>query len=229
MNQATKTSRQALTPADEAEIAEYLLQYPDFLSRHPEALRAQHIPHTTGAAVSLVERQVSLLRKDAEATRHQLEQFIQVAKENDQLNNRLHSLTLALIEAQGLEELLSTLHDELHSQFRADAVELKLFSADEVENAVDDPALEVFQVFMDADRPTCGQLDADQLQTLFGDDIGDNGSAALIPVKSSNLSGIMAIGSRDMNRFHPGMAVDFLVRLGELVSLALQSVSVREE
>ena len=81
--------------------------------------------------------------------------FIQVAKENDQLNNRLHTLTLALIEAHGLEQLLSTLHDELHSQFRADAVELKLFSADEVENAVDDPALKVFQVFMEADRPTC--------------------------------------------------------------------------
>lgn len=62
---------------------------------------------------------------------------------------------------------------------------------------------------------------------LFGDQAGDSGSAALIPIRTSELSGVLAIGSRDRNRFHAGKGVDFLVRLGELVSLTLQAVNRR--
>jgi len=33
--------------------------------------------------------------------------------------------------------------------------------------------------------------------------------------------GFLAIGSGDADRFHPGMSIDFLSRLGELVAEAL--------
>lgn len=229
MNQATRPASTALTSADEADITDYLIQHPDFLSRNPAALKAQHIPHETGQAVSLLEHQARLLRRDTAAAEKQLKELIAVARENDQLNARMHALTLALIEAQDLDALVNTIHDELHSQFQADAVELKLFSHDEIETHDSDPGLTVFKDFMAADQPTCGQLKTEQLQSLFGEQIGSNGSAALIPIKTKTLVGIMAIGSRDKNRFHPGMAVDFLIRLSELVSLALQSVATSGE
>ena len=42
-------------------------------------------------------------------------------------------------------------------------------------------------------------------------------------VGSWRAQGFLAIGSRDGNHFHPGKSMDFLVRLGELVSAALAS------
>jgi len=175
--------------------------------------------------VSLVEHQVKVLRKQTSNYRNQLEQLVTVARENDQLNRRLHRLTLALIEAGDLEELLNTLQDELRAQFDADAVELKLFSLKELEAHANEPGLAVFQDFLETDRPSCGQLDTEKLESLFGSQAGETGSAALIPIRTNNLSGVLAIGSRDVQRFHQGKGLDFLTRLGELVSLTLQTVS----
>ena len=39
-------------------VAKYLRKYPDFLVKHPEVLQAVKLPHESGAAVSLIERQV---------------------------------------------------------------------------------------------------------------------------------------------------------------------------
>ena len=47
---------------DEAQVAEYLQSHPDFFERHQNLLTTIRIPHRTGGAVSLVERQASSLR-----------------------------------------------------------------------------------------------------------------------------------------------------------------------
>jgi uncharacterized protein YigA (DUF484 family) len=74
-------------------------------------------------------------------------------------------------------------------------------------------------------KPSCGPLAKAQLEYLFGSQAGETGSAALIPMQTHTLMGVLAIGSRDPDRFAPGKGVDFLVRLGELVERSLQTVS----
>jgi len=209
----------------EQRITDYLEQHPDFFLRHPEILDRLQVPHPTGGAVSLLEHKIRRLEEKAEGYRQQLHELIEVARENEQLNQRLHQLTLNLIEATRFDEILATLQDELRGRFQADAVELKLFSTEELESArISEAGLAIFRKFMHTDKPTCGPLSGDKLKVLFGDQAGDEGSAALIPIRTSRLSGVLAIGSRDPNRFHAGKGVDFLVRLGELVSLTLQAV-----
>ena len=48
------------------------------------------------------------------------------------------------------------------------------------------------------------------------------GSAALVPLGERADIGFLAIGSADADRFHPGMSIDFLGRIGELVAGALK-------
>ncbi len=209
----------------EARIASYLAQHPDFFLRHEELLETLRVPHRTGDAVSLLEHKIRMLEDKAGRYRRQLEELIEVARDNDRLNQRLHQLTLRLIEATTLDEVLATLQDELRGRFQADAVELKLFSEEELEQAhVSEAGLAIFQKFMRADKPTCGPLAGDKFKVLFGDQAGESGSAALIPIRTTELSGMLAIGSRDRERFHAGKGVDFLIRLGEVVSLTLQAV-----
>jgi uncharacterized protein YigA (DUF484 family) len=213
---------------DEASrVADYLLQHPDFLDRHPQVLSALNVPHETGGAVSLVQRQVNTLRAQANKYRSQLEGLLEVARENDSLTARLHRLTLALIDASSLDDVLATLQDQLREQFQADAVELKLFSANELKQHAEQgeagPAM--FQDFMAKRRPSCGTLPRSQLDFLFGEQASDTASVALIPLNAGHLEGVLAIGSQDRERFHSGKGLDFLTRLGDIVSHALQAVT----
>jgi uncharacterized protein YigA (DUF484 family) len=215
----------------EAEIADYLRAHADFFARHPDLLHSLQLPHDAGSGtVSLIERQMQVLRDKANEYRNQLEQLIAVARENDDLNRRLHQLTLTLIETDDLENLMDTLLDDLREQFRADAVELKLFSAENLEQAVNerqaDPLL--FDDFMKKGKPKCGALKKDQLQYLFGSLAAETGSVALIPLTHKHVEGVLAIGSRDPQRFHPGKDTEFLQRLGDLVSHALGRIKPLE-
>ncbi len=216
------------TPEDlEAEqVVEYLVAHPYLLSEYPAALAAQELPHDTGSAVSLVERQIRILREQADKYRSQLEELVHVARENESLNRRLHRLTLALIDARAFEEVVDVLQDELREQFQADAVELKLFSAEDLNAHATEAGPALFRDFMTKGRPSCGPLDGKKLEYLFDSQSGDTGSAALIPLRTRSLVGVLAIGSRDPERFNAGKGVDFLVRLSEVVSHTLQAVSV---
>lgn len=209
----------------ETQIADYIAAHPDFFVRHPEALAAIDIPHPTGDAVSLIERQVRTLRNQNEVYRRQLEDLVGVARENDALAKRLHRLTLALIETHSFDEVLNTLQDELREQFKADAVEMKLFASDQLEAHAHEPGPALFSDFLKRGRPNCGQLDKQKLEYLFGPQAGETGSAALIPLSAPPLAGVLAIGSRDPKRFHEGKSVDFLQRLAEVVSATLQAAS----
>jgi uncharacterized protein YigA (DUF484 family) len=209
----------------EEQIAEYLITHPDFFERHPDALAAIDIPHPTGDAVSLIERQVRTLREQSTKYRQQLENLVSVARENDALARRLHRLTLALIETHSFDEVLNTLQDELREQFKADAVEMKLFASDQLEAHAHEAGPALFRDFLKRARPNCGKLDKAKLEYLFGPQAGETGSAALIPLAAPPLAGVLAIGSRDPDRFHEGKSVDFLQRLAEVVSAKLQSAS----
>lgn len=212
-------------PDEEKEVADYLVAHPGFFERHLELLRDLRIPHpSSGQAISLLERQVMTLRDQVKRYRSQFDDLIQVARENDRLSRQLHELTLALIEAHSLEEVLNTLQDELRSQFQADAVELRLFSTADLERAVNqgEPGPALFRDFMSKGRPTCGVLQQEQLAYLFGSQAAETGSVALVPITGERTMGILAIGSRDADRFHPGKGTDFLRRLGEVVSRTLQ-------
>lgn len=216
----------------EADIADYLREHGDFFSRHPDLLQTLYVPHDAGAGtVSLVERQTQLLRKKTNEYRSQLEQLIAVARENDDLNRRLHQLTLTLIETEDIENLMDTLLDDLRVQFKADAVELKLFAAENLEQAVNEgqPDPLMFDDFMKKGKPKCGALKKEQLQYLFGSLATETGSVALIPLNHKNVEGILAIGSNDAQRFHPGKDTEFLKRLGDLVSHALGRLKPLEQ
>ncbi len=218
-------SPEAFVPDDqkETEIARYLIQVPDFFKRHQDLLMQMAIPHQSGDAVSLVEHQVRLLRQQNTQYQTQLNALIEVAKANDETAKRLHQLTLLLIETRDLDELFNTLLDGLRELLHMDAVELKLFSADELETDADESGPAMFRHFL-YQGPVCGPLPDAQMDYLFGSQVADIQSVALMPLRSSALIGMLALGSRHVERFMDGKGVDFLQRLAEIVSAALNTV-----
>ncbi|MGD8587882.1 MAG: DUF484 family protein [Chromatiales bacterium] len=229
MNQQITQSDEANTDLSEQDIVHYLGEHPDFFVKHPGLLARINIPHESGQAVSLIERQVEVLRNQLKEYQRRLEQWVEVAKQNDGLQIRMHRLTLELIDAATFDEVLTALEDELHDDFQADAVELRLFSASQLNDHLDQQLpnhSSTFEKFFKNNRPICGTLARGQLDYIFGAGGAEIASAALIPLKSEGVLGLLAIGSRDPKRFRSQQGTEFLTRLGEIISHTLKAVSL---
>lgn len=216
-------------PELEALVVEFLDQHRDFFQRHQELLIHLSVPHPTGGAISLIERQVEALRGELASARGRIGELARVARRNERLNRRLHRMTLDLIDAVDFTDVLNTLEDHLHEHFGAEAVELKLFSSGRPRDAqgmIADPAHLAFMEFFASGRPVCGHLTRRQLDYLFGPQAEDMRSAALLPLRGEELLGVLAMGSSDPERFQTNLGVGALNRLAEIVSRKLQVVSL---
>jgi len=216
----------------DADIAEYLRQNPDFFDRHPSLLMDLKVAHEPGgAAISLVERQVMLLRQRSSKLERQLKDLVAVAKLNDALVERIHRLSVQLMAATGCAQRVEMLETCLREEFRAERAAVVLFSplpesahaGEGFLKIVDrsDAGLKPFASFLKSARPRCGLIRDRQKTFVFEDNAGEISSAALVPLGSRAEIGFLVIGSRDPDYFNPGKGMDFLARLGELVSVAL--------
>lgn len=214
----------------ERSVADYLRTHPDFFVSHMSLLTSLTLPHETGASVSLVERQVGMLREQNRDLKDKLLELVNVARDNDQLAQRLHRLTLSLMEARCLNDVLHTLDDKLRTEFQADVVRVRLFE-DCLVTAIDDnaltlrredPVLEAFSGLLRLRRPQCGTLKPEQIEHLFGTQSTQVASAVLVPLGGANSYGLLAVGSADPQRFRAGLGKVFLTYLGELASAALR-------
>ena len=82
----------------------------------------------------------------------------------------------------------------------------------------EDANLKSFESLFTSGKPRCGQARDSQRDFLFGADSPDIGSVALVPLGEHGSLGVLALGSTDRDRFHPGMSTDFLARLADLIS-----------
>lgn len=213
----------------ERKIARYLRTYPDFFTRHLDLLEILRLPHPCHPAVSLVERQLLLLREQNAELRKKFKELVAVARDNDCLSKRMQNLALTLIEARRLDDLLQGVKSVLRDHFNADFVALRLAGCPVETDAILDEqefvaagSLASFEPVFRAGRPLCGNFSGEQARILFQEAAPEVASAALVPLRGIDWQGILAVGSRDARRFYPGMGTLFLSRMGELIAHALQ-------
>jgi uncharacterized protein YigA (DUF484 family) len=221
----SNVKRETLT---EDAIEQYLSDHADFFERHVSLLEELKVPHARGKAVSLVERQVEVLRARNRQLERKLIDLVQLARDNEALSTRLHRLALGLLEADGLNDVIATTRDLLRAEFPSTRVVLKLFKsprtllqANAHVIAADDPAASLFDSLFNTNRPQCGLLTDARALCLFDAEAPDVVSAVLIPLVDAKRLGVLALGSADKDRFHAGMGTLFLGYLGELVSKAI--------
>lgn len=217
----------------EQAVQDYLVANPDFFERHSALLSSLRVPHGTGEAVSLVERQVSMLRQKELKLERQLRELIDVARTNDVLMSKIHELSLQLLGAKSLAATVAAVEAAMRSGFGADQSILVLFGDPTMFDDIDvgrffrviEPhakELKPFATFLRGKGPRCGQVRDSQRDFLFHSDADEIGSVALVPLGKKAQVGFLAIGSADTDRFHPGMSIDFLARVGDLVAGALE-------
>lgn len=208
-------------PVQEQQIAAYLTEHTDFFARHPQALTALHLPHVTGAATSLFDRQMRQLREQNQHYRAQLATLLQVARENEAIAQRLHQLTLTLMRIRDMDDLMRTLPGQVQMVFQADAVAIKLFAAAMLQTQTRQPIVTQFCAFLRQAQPGCGPVSAAQSDYLFHN--RTIRSVVVLPLQSTDQVGILAVGSCDEVRFHAQQGMDFLQRFNDIVNAVLQN------
>ena len=217
-------------PEWEEAVARYLEAHPDFIRRHPELLERLDVPHRHGgAAVSLIERQVRVLRDKNRALHEQLQELVRIGRENDQSSSRLHRFLVELLKTGDAEGLLRTLRGRLVSEFKLDALRLVCHRA--LDGAQDlvllrDGALKQHLVeWLGRSRVLCeNRPDPDLLQAVFTPAVGLR-SVAFVALGQGAPWGVLALGARQAERFHPQAGTLYLGRLGEMLDAAVQRLA----
>jgi uncharacterized protein YigA (DUF484 family) len=222
---------------EEQAVLQYLQHNADFFERHPALLARLRLQHPrTGSTVSLIERQVEVLREKIQAQDQKLAEFVHVARANNVLAEKIHRFTRRLLRTSGAGPAIAEIEASLREDFDTFHTVLVLASAsvpNEEEDApqcfmrrvlADDPAFRSFDSLFAACKPRCGQIRDSQREFLFGVEAPNIGSVALIPLGGQPPAGLLALGSVDRDRFHPGMSTEFLWRMGELITDALARI-----
>jgi uncharacterized protein YigA (DUF484 family) len=215
----------------EKTVADYLSHHPEFFQHHTELLKSLYIPHPSGEAISLVSRQLEILRDENRMLRKKYTDMLDIGRNNDALLRKMHQLVLSLMEAESLQTAFSGLTDQLQNNFSSDFVAMHIIVDDEADwsapnremkqlaVSVDNDALIHFAEIMKSKQPLCGKATTEQLRFLFPTDYKDVASCAIIPIQHAGFAALMSIGSRDENRFDDNAGILFLAQMAELVGL----------
>jgi uncharacterized protein YigA (DUF484 family) len=212
----------------EEEVTRYLRNHPGFFLANEDLLVDLKLSHKTGKAVSLLERQVALLRERNMDMRNRLSKLLDNAQRNEQLFEQSKALILSLLEAKRADELSNTLCRHLVSDFEpVDYASLILFadpnklggSQLRVENP--EQAREHIGGLLGSHKAVCGVLRPQELGFLFGKHADHIGSAAIMPIKPGNIDGVIAIASKDPEHFKSSMGTLFLDYIVEVVNRSL--------
>ena len=209
------------------EVAAWLRRHPAFLQQFPDLAVTLVVPREDGPAASLASYQLEILRDKNRELNRRLHELFANAQDNERLAVRTHQLALALMRQEGAADVWRAMAASLAEDFAGDLVRMVAFQpVDGMEEvdwlhviAADDPRLAGFQDILGNGEPLCGRLHPDKNALLYGARADEVQSSALLALPGT---GLVAVGSRDPNRFFPGMGTLFLRMMGEALATALQ-------
>lgn len=197
-------------------VVDYLKAHSDFFVGQTALLGELEIPHQSGGATSLIERQVNLLRQQNGQLQNEIRNLLHVARENHTLSDNMHQLSLELLECEDHDDVIASLYESLREHFGIEQVVVLLPHGESEESH------ELFEELMRDSIPYCGQLEEEQRHALFGEEMEHGASVALLPLGEFGQQGLVALGSTDPEQYHDKMGTHFLVQLSALVSRTLQ-------
>jgi uncharacterized protein YigA (DUF484 family) len=214
---------------NEIDVTTYLRRHPEFFLNHPELLVELEVPHPAGGAVSLIERQVALIRQENKLHRERIRELVEIARDNENIVEKLHKLNVKLIASKTLDDYIENMKQQLCDNFSANHVSMVFFIERFAE--VDDKSefvstaekeLNNFAKFLANKESLCGRFNSDQLTFLFADKADEVKSMALIPLLDGEVVGMLAIGSANADHFKADMSTLFLTSLGDVSSAVLK-------
>jgi uncharacterized protein YigA (DUF484 family) len=205
-------------------VRDYLTEHPHFFEENPDILEAINVSHDSGKAISLVERQITIMRDKNKALSAQVEELIDTAKNNDQLLAKTNQLVLKLIQAEDLNSLIEALDTSLKNDFNTEFYSLTLidkglFTYKTTANLVsEEDAKSKISSLLSAQKAVSGILREEQINFLFEQSANSVASVIALPLNSSEPFGILALGSSDADFYSHDIGTVFIDYIGALLN-----------
>ena len=217
----------------EEQVVKHLQGNPGFFLNHPELLSNIKLPHDSGTAISLVEKQVDILREKGVKAKKKLKDLTDNARTNDEIFDMTRSLILALLNCNTVEDISISVQMQLARLRNVDACELIFFNQSMLSLStairVEDSKIirEKFSDVFRLERPFFGQLREEQILYLFPLSGGNINSTALCPVKGNDETlALLALGNKSANHFNvhlDTLFLDFICEVLDIVTRRLAS------
>jgi uncharacterized protein YigA (DUF484 family) len=217
-------------PITEDDIANYLANTPDFFERHAELLANVQLsnPHNQ-RAVSLQERQASLLREKIKMLEVRIMDMIRNVNDNMLLSDKLLMWARTLFLNTDPFALPEVIANEIALQFDVPQVGIKVWGVSPALTGcpfalgVSDDA-KLFATSLT--EPFCGVNTGLEAISWLPDPKAAV-SLAILPLRDRPVGsltpafGLLVLASPDAQRFNSTMGTEFLARIAELASAAL--------
>ena len=225
---AEKIEPQSSNKLSSQEVASYLKANPEFFIEQEDLLADLSLPHKSGTAISLLERQVTILRDRGADARQKLNNLLENAHNNDQLFDTTRNLVLALLRARDATEIAAVTQDQLSHHSNIDACEFILIDkknlkvADSVRTESEDILKKQFTDVFRLNRTYCGAISKEQTQYLFPGQNNNIKSTAICPVVGDgDVFALIAFGNRSDSYFNVNLDTLFLDFIGHVVGAVI--------
>ena len=226
--------RADMNPITEDDIANFLVNTPDFFERHAEVLAAVKLTSPHGRrAVSLQERQAEMLRDKIRVLELRMMDMLRHGNENEVLLARQHTWVKTLLATTQARDLPSAIAEGIAHDFLVPQVAIKVWGVAKSfqKQAFASGVSETAKAFAAGlSQPFVGMSAGIEAVTWLSEPQAAQ-SVALIPLRANAASagdapvgdviGLLVLASPDAQRYHEGMGTAFIERLGELASAAL--------
>ena len=202
-------------PTDK-EVASYLAKNPDFFLNHETLLYKIKLSDNNKDTVSLVQKQISVMREREKKTRKKLKEVIETANKNNEIFNKSRRLILDLMAAEDSKIFFSALEKSLKRDFNCKSYALIIFGETRQINhytlmVTKETALKHVGALIRGKGATLGVLRPEEQNFLFGSQGNKVMSSAVLPLKKNNKPiALLAIGSADIHYFSSGMETLFI-------------------
>ncbi len=203
------------------DVAAYLLANPDFFVDRDSLLLKIQVPHKSKGTISLVEKQLDVIRNRQKETIKQLRTFVENAKRNKEIFDKSSKLVLSMMAAKRSSEFFAGLEKGLKRDFGCKANALIVFGKPKQINHFTsrlpaESAGKYVGALMRSKVPTLGILRPREQDFLFRHQSEKVKSAAVLTIRNKNkYLGMLAVGSSDAEYFTPDMDALFINFIAE--------------
>ena len=215
----SRFKKKTLTKED---VSDYLILNPDFLVENPQVLDSIKIVHDSGVAVSLIQKQVEILRSNYNSTTNNIMNILEVAKTNEKIFSLTKKLILALINSSKKEDIISITEKTFIEGFKATSCKLLFFDKNTnvfPKSRVKDPseATRILGNLLKSGKVYSGPLPLQEANFIFNNRQKII-EAALVPLSTPSFVGLLALGSDVIGKYNNTQDTLFLDFIAEVIS-----------
>lgn len=204
----------------EKQVANYLLKHKDFFEKNTDVLAKLSIPHPRGAGtLSLLERQITLLREQLKLAENNFKEFIEINNFNYKEQLKVQKFVIKLISINTEELVIKLLEQDSKKLFN-----LKESNVFMWKNHKKNPIMDNIIRHVNNKNVFCGKLPINENKAIFK---YTNKSIALLPIGRNASIGLYAISSRNDKFLDSNISTDLLSYIAQLITIKIKETMIK--